>query len=129
MNALFCALDKNKFNRVSTATSAYDIWYTLEVTHEGTNKVKESKIFVLVHKLELFRMKENETIGEIFIRFIDITNSLIGLEKVYTQVEMVRKILCSLTPHWEKKVTAIKEAHDLSTEDRNNEDESKNKKV
>ena len=25
MNALFCALDKNEFNRVSTATSAYDI--------------------------------------------------------------------------------------------------------
>ena len=98
MNALFCALDKNEFNRVSTATSAYDIWHTLEVTHEGTTKVKESKISVLVHRFELFKMKENETIGEMFTRFTDITNSLIGLGKTYTQVEMVRKILRSLTP-------------------------------
>ena len=146
MNALFCALDKNEFNRVSMATSAYEIWHTLEVTHEGTNKVKESKISVLVHRFELFKMKENETIGEMFTRFTDITNSLIGLGKIYTQVEMVRKILRSLTPQWEKKVTAIEEANDLSTltvenlignlmayevqlEDRKTESDTKNKKV
>jgi len=44
MDALFCALNKKEFNRVSTATSVYQIWHTLEVTHEGTKKVKESKI-------------------------------------------------------------------------------------
>ena len=41
MNALFCALTKEEFNRVSTATSAHQIWHTLQVTHEGTNKVKD----------------------------------------------------------------------------------------
>ena len=51
MNAIFCALTKEEFNRVSTTTSA-QIWQTLQVTHEGTNKVKESKIFVLVHRFE-----------------------------------------------------------------------------
>ena len=55
MNALFCALTKEEFNRVSTATSANQIWHTIQVTHEGTNKVKESKISILVHKLELFK--------------------------------------------------------------------------
>ncbi|XP_020249115.1 uncharacterized protein LOC109826496 [Asparagus officinalis] len=105
MNALFCALDKNEFNRVSTSTSAHQIWHTLEVTHERTNKVKESKFFVLVHRFELFKMKEKETITEMFTRFTDITNSLIALGKVYTQVEMVRKILRALTPEWEKKTT------------------------
>ena len=40
MNALFCALTKEEFNRVSTATSANQIWHILQVTHEGTNKVK-----------------------------------------------------------------------------------------
>ena len=42
MNALFCTLDKNEFNRVSTCETAFDIWHTLEVTHEGTSRVKES---------------------------------------------------------------------------------------
>ena len=49
MNALFCALDKNEFNRVSVYKTAFDIWHTLEVTHEGTSRVKESKINLLLH--------------------------------------------------------------------------------
>ncbi|CAL9075375.1 unnamed protein product [Musa textilis] len=27
MNALFCALDKNEFNRISICESAFDIWH------------------------------------------------------------------------------------------------------
>ena len=47
-------------------------------------KLKESKISFLVHRFE--------TIAELIIRFIDITNSLIALGKEYTQVEKVRKV-------------------------------------
>lgn len=35
--------------------NAEDIWDTLEVTDEGTNQVKESKINLLVHKYELLK--------------------------------------------------------------------------
>ena len=35
MNALFYALNKNEFNRVSICEMAFDIWHTLEVTHEA----------------------------------------------------------------------------------------------
>ena len=38
---------------------------------------------MLVHKYELFRMKANETIYEMFTRFIDIIDGLKSLEKVY----------------------------------------------
>ena len=55
MNALFCALNKEEFNRVSTTRSVNQIWQILQVTHEGTNKVKESKISVLIHRFELFK--------------------------------------------------------------------------
>ena len=54
MNVLFCALDKNEFNRVSIYDTAFDIWHTLEVTHKGTSRVKESKINFLIHSFELF---------------------------------------------------------------------------
>jgi len=114
MNALFCAMEKNEFNRVSTASNAHEIWHILEVTHEGTSKVKETKISVLVHRFELFKMKDKETIAEMFTRFTDITNSLIALGKKYSQVEMVRKLLRALTSDWEKKTTAIEEANDIS---------------
>ena len=78
-------------------------------------KLRNLKISVLVHRFELFKMKENETISEMVTRFTDITNSLASLGKEYTQVEKVRKILRALTPDWEKKTTVIEEANDLST--------------
>ena len=34
MNALFCALDKNEFHRVSNCSNAYEIWRKLEVVYE-----------------------------------------------------------------------------------------------
>ena len=108
-----CALNKEEFNRVLTARSATQIWQILQVTHEGTKKVKKSKISVLVHRFELFKMKENETIAEMVTRFTDITNSLSSFENEYTQVEKVRKVLCALASDWEKKTTAIEEANNL----------------
>ena len=41
MNALFCALDKKEFHRVSSCESANEIWHKLEVVYKGTNQVKE----------------------------------------------------------------------------------------
>ena len=74
INTLFCALNKEEFNHVSTTTSANQIWQILHVTHEGTNKVKETKISILIHRFELFKMKENEIIAEMVTRLTDITN-------------------------------------------------------
>ena len=48
MNVLYCALDPNEYNRILTCESAKEIWDRLEVTHEGTSQVKESKINILV---------------------------------------------------------------------------------
>ena len=112
---LFCALNKEEFNCMSTARSANQIWQILQVTHEVTNKVKESKISFLVHRFELFKMKENETISEMITRFTNITNFLVALGNEYTKVEKVRKILRALTSDWEKKIIAIEEANNLST--------------
>ena len=69
MNALFCALDKNEFNRVSIYETAFDIWHIIEITHESTSRVKNSKINILMRDFELFRMKPCETIVDIYTRF------------------------------------------------------------
>nr|XP_009619215.1 uncharacterized protein LOC104111260 [Nicotiana tomentosiformis] len=42
------------------------MWDKLEVTYEGTSKVKETPINMLVHDYELFQMKEGESIEEMF---------------------------------------------------------------
>ncbi|GAV89529.1 UBN2 domain-containing protein, partial [Cephalotus follicularis] len=87
----------------------------LEVTYEGTNQVKESKISMLVHEYELFFMLDNESVSDMFTRFTTIINSLKNLGKSYSYQELVRKILRCLLKSWTPKVTAIEEAKDLST--------------
>ena len=69
----------------------------MEVTHEGTNQVKDSKINMLVHKYELFKMKSDETIMCMFTRFTDIVNNLKNLGKSYIDSELSKKILRSLS--------------------------------
>ncbi|GAV85099.1 zf-CCHC domain-containing protein/DUF4219 domain-containing protein/UBN2 domain-containing protein, partial [Cephalotus follicularis] len=92
-HVLFCAVGPNDFNRISSCDSAKEMWDLLEVTYEGTNQVKESKISMLVHEYELFFMHEKESISDIFTRFTTIINSLKNLGKSYSNQELVRKIL------------------------------------
>ncbi|CAL9078878.1 unnamed protein product [Musa textilis] len=107
MNALFCALDKNEFNRISSCETAFDIWRTLEITHEGTSRVKDSKVNLLLHDFELFRMTPSETIDDMYTRFMDVVNSLKSLGKSFSDFELVNKILRSLPKRWDPKVTVI----------------------
>ena len=100
MNILYYALDANEFNRISTCMSAKKIWDRLEVTHERTNQVKESKINMLVHKYELFKMEHDESITEMFTHFTNIINSLKSPGKSYSNSDLMRKILRSLSRTW-----------------------------
>ncbi|GAV79944.1 UBN2 domain-containing protein, partial [Cephalotus follicularis] len=92
-HVLFCAIDPNEFNRISSCDSAKEMWDLLEITYEGTNQVKESKISMLVHEYELFVMHNDESISNMFTRFTTIINSLKNLGKSYSNQELVRKIL------------------------------------
>ena len=74
-------MDRNEYNRICQSKSVKEIWRLLEITHEGTNQMKESKINLLVHNYELFSMKENETIVEMITRFTNIVNGLKALGK------------------------------------------------
>ena len=76
--------------------------------------MKESKINMLVHKYELFKIERDESITEIFTHFTNIINYLKSLSKSYFNSDLMRKILRSFPRTWEAKVTAIQEAKDLN---------------
>ena len=40
---IICAINRNEYNRISQCKTAKEVWRILEVTHEGTNQVKDSK--------------------------------------------------------------------------------------
>ena len=87
----------HKFNRISSCTSTKEIWNILEITHERTSQVKESKINLLVHKYEMFKMKKHESIFDMFIKFTEIINALNGLGKTYSNYDLICKVLRTLS--------------------------------
>ncbi|XP_070015341.1 uncharacterized protein [Nicotiana sylvestris] len=89
------------------------MWDKLEVTYEGTSKVKETHINMMVHDYELFSMKEGESIEEMFARFSKIISDLKAFGKPYTSGDQVRKILKSLPTTWQTKVVTL-EFQDLN---------------
>ncbi|KAH9781640.1 hypothetical protein KPL71_008548 [Citrus sinensis] len=114
MNALFCALDKKEFHRVSSCESANEIWHKLEVVYEGTNQVKESKISRYTRQYELFQMEQNKSVYSMYTRFTDIVNTLGALGNTFSNSEKVKKIIRSLPKEWRPKRTTIEEAKNLN---------------
>jgi hypothetical protein len=68
----------------------------LDITHEGSQIVKASKIQMLVSKFEEIRMEEEETFYEFYSKLSTIRNSTINLGKKMTDAKIVKKILRSL---------------------------------
>ena len=97
MSILQYGIGSDEYSRILACSTAKDIWGTLELTHEGTNEVKQSRIDLLVQQYELFTMNKEECIKEMLTQFTLMTNELHSLGKTYTFEDLVRKVLRSLT--------------------------------
>ena len=64
----------------------------MEVTHEGTDLVKNSKLQRLTTTFETFRMNEDETFDEFYAKMSDVVNSCFYLGKKLSQSKIIRKI-------------------------------------
>ena len=69
---LVCGIGPDEFNYASACESAKEIWDCLKTAHEGTEQVKESKIDMLTSRYENFKMKEGETIHDMFTKFLQL---------------------------------------------------------
>ena len=69
------------------------MWDKLELIYEGMSEVKETKANLLITEYEMFKMKNDESISDMFVRLMQIINHLKALGKMYTDTELVRKVL------------------------------------
>ncbi|KAK8936982.1 hypothetical protein KSP39_PZI012083 [Platanthera zijinensis] len=60
-------------------------------------------------------MEIDEEVDSMYTRFTKIVNAFRSLEKTFSNGDLVRKILQSLPPRFNPKVTAIVESHNIST--------------
>ena len=72
MSILYCGLNKAEYNHISACETAKSIWLRLEVTHEGTTEVKDSRIRMLTQLFENFKMQENEKLDTLFTLVLQI---------------------------------------------------------
>jgi len=100
--------------KMSNKSTAKAMFASLCVNYEGNKKVTEAKELMLVHQYELFKMKDDENIEEMYSKFQTLVSGLQIMKKSYVAFDHVSKILRSLPARWRPKVTAIEEAKDLN---------------
>jgi hypothetical protein len=115
LHAIYTSLCPEEFGRISRCVIAKEAWETLEITHEGSQIVKASKIQMLVSKFEEIRMEEEETFDEFYSKLSTIRNSTINIGKKMIDAKIVKKILRSLPARFIPQIATITQSQDLET--------------
>lgn len=97
----------DEFLWVPNWKTAKQIWDTLEVTYEGTEEVKRSKLNSLSQEYKLFKMIPHESNIDFQNRLTHLTNYLMKFEKIFTNDDLNLKFLRSLYRVWHPKVIVI----------------------
>jgi hypothetical protein len=94
INILHSSVSPEEFDKIEDSSTAKDAWDTLQVNHQGSRKVRESRIKTLEDELSLFSMKKDETVKEMYNRMKKITNQIksLGGDK-WGDREIVDKLL------------------------------------
>ena len=61
LNAIFCGVSPDEFDRISHINIAKEAWQILEATYERTKKVKDTKLQMLTTQFEELKMSEDES--------------------------------------------------------------------
>ena len=95
-------------------TSTEDICDKLKSIYEGDEKVKNTKLQTYSMQFEtLHEMKEEEYIAPYFIQVDEIVNSIKGLGETIEEDSVVQKILRTFPPHFNSKVSVLKDRTNL----------------
>jgi len=113
--SLVLVIPRAEYMKMSDKSTAKAMFASLCANYEGSKKVREAKVLMLVHQYELFKMKDDENIEEMYSRFQTLVSRLQILKKSYVASDHVSKILRSMPARWRPKVTAIEKARDLNT--------------
>ena len=113
INAIFCGVFTNKFHKISHVKTAQEAWKILKTTYEGTKKVKDTKLQILITRFEEVKMSEHESFDSFYGRLNEILNAKLNLRDKIEDTNVVKKVLRSLLESF--RVTTIEESKDLDT--------------
>ena len=85
----------------------------METTYEGTKKVKNTKLQMLITRFEELGMGKDESFNSFYSKLNEVVIIKFNLREKTEDSKVVRKILHSLLESFCAKVTAIEESKDL----------------
>jgi len=66
--SLVLAIPRAEYMKMSDKSTAKAMFASLCAKYEGSKKVREAKALILVHQYELFKIKDDESIEEMYSR-------------------------------------------------------------
>jgi hypothetical protein len=115
MNAILNGIAEADFVKVMHLQNAKEMWDKLISNYKGNEKVKDAKLQNYRVQFEKLQMKEDETIGNYFLRVEELVNAMKALGEEIEEPSLVQKILRSLPDRFNPKVSAIEELNDINT--------------
>ena len=97
-SAIISALSASEYTKVMGIKNAHAIWKKLEVSHEGTDVVKEAREDLLRGQYNLFIMKKDEGPQQVHDRLMDIVNKRRALGTKLDDMEVNKRLLQALQP-------------------------------
>ena len=113
-NILHNSLDEVLSNRVITCKTAKEIWDALEVQCQGTKAIKKNIRALLIQEYEQFEAKADESLTEVYDRFLSLLNELSLVGKVYDYEDSNTKFLRALSEDWDTQTSIIRHQYDLN---------------
>jgi hypothetical protein len=107
LSAIHDALDERIFEQIMNIEVAHDAWKKLEESFEGTQAVKDAKAYILKEKFASFKMKEDESVPEMFHRLQVFINDLKALGEELKDKDFSHKFLRCLPSRFGTLVTIL----------------------
>ena len=79
LSAIHDTIDERTFEQIKNIEMAHEAWKKLEESFKGTQAMKGAKAYILKEKFASFKMKEDESVSEMFHRLQVLVNDLKAL--------------------------------------------------
>ena len=107
LSAILDALDERTFEQIKNIERAHEAWKKLEESFEGTQAVKGAKAYILKEKFASFKMKEDESVPEMFHRLQVLINDTKALGEEVKDKDFSHKFLRCLPSRFGTLVTIL----------------------
>eukprot|EP00253_Pinus_taeda_P029384 PITA_29384 len=113
VSTLLGCISQSEFMKVMHYKSAKEIWDKIVTSYEGDEQVKRAKLQTLRIQYETLKMYNDESVANYFLRVDEVVNCMKNLGEEIKEAIVVEKVLRSLSPKFESKVSAIEEKENL----------------